>query len=183
MRQSSVRYTQVALLLFVLVLSFSAACQTQPTPVADTRAADETTLRNLDIEWSKAAAAKDVDKTVSYYGEDANVMPPNSPVLTGKASIHALWKGMLGAPGFSGGWKPTKVEVARSGDLAYVTGTYEFNETDANGKPMTDKGKYVEVWKKQPDGSWKCVADIFNTDLPVAPPPTQPKTASAEKSK
>lgn len=183
MRHSSLSKMQIALLLFVLLLSLSTACQTQPTPAADTRAADEATLRNLDIEWSKAAGAKDVDKTVSYYGDDANVMPPNSPVLTGKAPIHALWKGMLSTPGFSGGWKPTKVEVARSGDLAYVSGNYEFNETDANGKPVTDKGKYLEVWKKQPDGNWKCVADIFNTDLPAAASPTQTKSAAAEKSK
>lgn len=184
MRHSSLTKTHItiALVSFISVLCFS-ACQTQPTTAVDTRAADETVVRNLDLEWSKAAGGKDVAKTVSFYADDANVMPPNSAVLTGQAPIRALWKGMLEAPGFSGGWKPTKVEVARSGDLAYVTGTYEFNETDANGKPMTDKGKYVEVWKKQADGSWKCVVDIFNTDLPPAAPATQTKTASAEKSK
>jgi len=51
-----------------------------------------------------------------------------------------------------------------------VTGTYELSETDANGKPMVDKGKYLEIWKKQADGSWKCVADMFNTDLPSMAP-------------
>jgi ketosteroid isomerase-like protein len=42
-------------------------------------------------------------------------------------------------------------------------------ENDAAGKPMTDKGKYLEVWKKQADGTWKCVVDMFNTDLPAPP--------------
>jgi ketosteroid isomerase-like protein len=135
-------------------------------------------LKILDTYWSQAAGAKDVDKTVSYYSDDAIVMPPNSPQATGKESIHALWKGMLGAPGFSGGWKPLKVDVARSSDLGYVSGSYEFTENDANGKPMTDKGKYVEVWKKQADGGWKCVADIFNSDLPPAA-----SEKKAEKSK
>jgi ketosteroid isomerase-like protein len=138
-------------------------------------------LKILDTYWSQAAGAKDVDKTVSYYSDDAIVMPPNSPQATGKESIHALWKGMLGAPGFSGGWKPLKVDVARSSDLGYVSGTYEFTENDANGKPMTDKGKYVEVWKKQADGGWKCVADIFNSDLPAIA--SSGKTPSGEKSK
>ena len=46
-----------------------------------------------------------------------------------------------------------------------MTGTYEITETDDSGKPMTDKGKYLKVWKKQPDGSWKCVADMFSSDL------------------
>jgi ketosteroid isomerase-like protein len=40
---------------------------------------------------------------------------------------------------------------------------------DAQGKPVTDNGKFVEVWKKQSDGKWKCVADTYNSDLPVVP--------------
>jgi len=151
--------------LFLLVLALLTACQTQAT--SDTRADDETALKKLDDEWSRAAGARDVDKTISYYSDDAVVMPPNIPTLAGKESIRTLWKSMLESPDFSGGWKPTKVEVARSGDLAYVSGTYEFNEKDERGKPMTDKGKYLEVWKKQADRSWKCVADMFSSDLPI----------------
>src|SRR5687768_5261126 len=171
---SSPKTIQISLLVLLVLLSFSAACQTEPA--ADTRAADETILRNIDAEWSRAAGAKDIDKTVFYYSDDALVMPSNSPVLQGKAAARAMWQAMFSMPGFGGGWKATKVEVARSGDLAYVTGTYEINETDASGKQKTDKGKYLEVWKKQADGSWKCVADMFNTDLP----PTPPAPASAE---
>ena len=167
-RSSSHLTKQLSLLVLLVLLSLSAACQTEP--VTDTRAADETTLRNLDAEWSKAAGAKDIDKTVSYYSDDALVMPANSPVLQGKAAARAMWQAMFNMPGYGGGWNATKVDVARSGDLAYVTGTYEINETDASGKPKTDKGKYLEVWKKQADGSWKCVADMFNTDLPAAAP-------------
>ena len=159
-----------ALVLVLFLLALATACQTQATP--DTRSADEATLRKLDDEWSKAAGStKDVDKTVSFYTDDAVVMPPNIPTLTGKEPIRALWKSMLETPSFSGGWKATKVEIARSGDLAYVSGNYEFKETDAAGKPITDKGKYLEIWKKQADGSWKCVADMFNSDLPTASPP------------
>ena len=158
------------LLLFVLLLSLAAACQKQTG--TDTRAADEAMLKNLDAEWAKAAGTtKDVDKTVSYYSDDAIVMPPNIPTLTGKEPIRALWKSMLESPGFGGGWKATKVEVAKSGDIGYVTGTYELRETDDSGKPMTDKGKFLEVWKKQADGSWKCVADMFSSDLPTMPAP------------
>ena len=167
------------LLLVLALLSLSIACQPQAAP--DTRAADEAAIRKLDAEWSKAAGAKDADKTVSYYTDDAQVMPANSPVIHDKAGARAMWQGMFNMPGFSGGWKPAKVDVARSGDLAYVTGTYEMHETDASGKPKTDKGKYLEVWKKQADGSWKCVADMFSTDLPATPPaPVETKTAATK---
>ncbi len=157
--------TSLVLLLFLLTLL--TACQTQAT--SGTQAADEATLRKLDDEWSRAAGSRDVEKTISYYSDDAVVMPPNIPTLTGKEPIQTLWKSMLDSPDFSGGWKATKVEVARSGDLAYVSGNYEFNEKDNSGKPITDKGKYLEVWKKQADGSWKCVADMFSSDLPAGP--------------
>jgi uncharacterized protein (TIGR02246 family) len=172
----SPRIAAPASVVILLALSlFSSACQTQSQTGPDTRAADEAALKNLDAEWSKAAGAKDVDKTVSYYADDAIVLPPNSPALTSKEAIRAMWKGMLSAPGFSGGWKATKVEVARSGDLGYLTGTYEITENDASGKPMTDKGKLLEVWKKQADGSWKCVADMFSSDLPLVATPTDNK--------
>lgn len=153
----------ISLLFALVLLSLFVACQGQAG--ADTRAADEATLRNLDAEWSKAAGAKDLEKTVSYYTDDAMILPPNLPTIQGKQGARAMWQGMFSVPGFGGGWKATKVEVARSGDLGWVTGTYELSETDASGRPTVDKGKYLEVWRKQADGSWKCVADMFNTDL------------------
>ena len=161
-----------SLISLLFLLAFSTACQTQATTT------DEAALRKLDDEWSKAAGSRDVEKTISYYSDDAVVMPPNIPTLTGKEPIRTLWKSMLGSPDFSGGWKATKVEVARSGDLAYVSGSYEFNEKDDSGKPMTDKGKFLEVWKKQADGNWKCVADMFSSDLP---PPAAAPARSASK--
>ena len=153
----------------LLLLSLSTACQSR---VTDTRAADEATIRQLDDEWSKSVATRDAERVISYYADDAVVMPPNIPTLAGKDAIRTLWRSMLESPLFSGGWKATKVEVAQSGDLAYLSGNYEFKEQDPAGNPITDKGKYLVVWKKQADGNWKCVANMFNSDLPsVAPAP------------
>ncbi len=168
MLRSSLRDVRmVSLFLVLLLLAFSSACRSDATP--DTRAADETTLRKLDDEWSRAVGAKDVEKTMSYYADDALMTLPNIPTLTGKDPIRTLWKSLLESPGFAGSWKATKVEVARSGDLAYVTGTYEITEHDESGNPMTDKGKYLKNWKKQADGSWKCVADMFSSDQSLVP--------------
>jgi ketosteroid isomerase-like protein len=77
---------------------------------------------------------------------------------------------MVASPGFAVAWKATKAEVAQSGDLAYLIGTYELSVNDYSGKPVTDRGKYSEVWKKQADGNWKVVADMFNSDLPLPTP-------------
>ena len=130
----------------------------------------EQDLRDLDAKWSAAAGAKDIDKTVSYYSEDAIVMPPNAPSATTRETIRSAWKEMLTSPGAAIRWKATKVEVAKAGDLAYVSGTYEETMTDASGKPVKDHGKYVEIFKKQADGTWKVVSDIWNSDLPASAP-------------
>ena len=136
----------------------------------------EQALRDLDAQWSAAAGAKDLDKTVSYYAEAAIVLPPNAPSATTKEAIRSAWKEMLTTPGAAISWKTTKVEVAKSGDLACVSGTYEVTMNDPSAKPVSDHGKYVEVWEKQADGKWKCGADIWNSDLPAtAPAPSEKK--------
>jgi uncharacterized protein (TIGR02246 family) len=155
------------------MLSIAVACQPQQPTTPDTRAADEAALKAADEAWAKAAASKDVDKTVAYYSDDATVLPPNSPSVTGKDQIRAIWKSMIEPAGSTIGWKVTKAEVAKSGDLGYVSGTYEMTDM-STGKPVNDRGKYLEVWKKQADGSWKCVADMFSSDLPAAPATVTP---------
>jgi len=128
----------------------------------------EQALRDIDDKWSKAAVSKDVDKTISYYAADAVVMPPNAAAATTKETIRKVWSEALTAPGATMSWKATKVEVAKSGDIGFVSGTYEYSMNDAVGKPINDKGKYLVVWEKQADGSWKCGADMWNSDMPAA---------------
>ena len=151
------------LVTFALSLATSAVCL-----AGDSKA--EHALRDADDAWSKAAVSKDVDKTVSYYSSDAFVLPPNAPIAT-KDAIKKLWGDLLASPGLVISWKATKVEVAKSGDLGFVSGTYEIKMNDASGNPTTDKGKYVEVWEKQSDGKWKCGTDTWNSDLPASPAP------------
>ena len=129
----------------------------------------EQALRNTDDQWAKAAGAHDVAKTVSFYTDDAIVLPPNAPSLTGKDARESMWKQILGDMSAMS-WKATRVEVAGSGELGYVTGTYEMTIKNEKGAPINDCGKYLEVWKKQADGSWKCAADMFSSDVPTASP-------------
>jgi uncharacterized protein (TIGR02246 family) len=136
---------------------------------ANSDSSTEQALRDLESQWTAAAGAKDIDKTVSFYADDATVLPANAPVATTKEAIRNLWQGLFNSPGLKISWRPTKVEVAKGGDMAYVTGTYELSMNDASGNPVNDHGKYVTVWEKQANGSWKCGADIWNSDLPATP--------------
>ena len=133
-------------------------------PVTLTLAAgpDEKAVRDADEQWSKVAGAKDLDKTVSFYADDAVVLPPNQAAVTTKDGIRNLWKGFLDSL-TDISWKTNRVETAKSGDMAYLIGTYEMTMKDGT----KDKGKYCEVWKKQADGKWKVSADMFSSDLPA----------------
>jgi ketosteroid isomerase-like protein len=61
--------------------------------------------------------------------------------------------------------KAARVDPGRG----YTQGSYQLTTTDAKGKPATDRGKTLEIWKKQADGAWKCVADMWSSDLPATP--------------
>jgi len=154
-------------------LLLAAGCQQQTT--ADGRAADESAaaVKEQDEQWAKTAGANDLEGAVSYYSDDASLLAPNAPIATGKQAIRAVWQVLLN-PDSTVSWQVTKVEAARSGELAYVVGVYQITPKTEKGKAMEDHGKLVEVWKKQADGKWKVVEDIFNSDV-AAPAPAERK--------
>ena len=80
---------------------------------------------------------------------------------------------MVSDPALSLKFHATKVEVAKSGDVAYTQGTYTLTLTDPQTKQViNDHGSYVTTYRKQPDGTWKAVADIATSEVPPPAPPT-----------
>ncbi len=140
------------------------ACQ----PPADQSARAAEAVRAADSAWAQAFARKDLAGYLAFVDSTASIQQPNAPAVTGTAAIRALIEGFYALPNLSGTWQPTRVEAARSGDLAYSTGTYELRFNDPSGRPVTERGKYVEIWRQQADGSWKMVVESFNSDLPLA---------------
>jgi ketosteroid isomerase-like protein len=144
-------------------------CNRAPQLPASTQAADEAAVRQTDENWSKAAQSKKVDDWVAFYSDDAIILPPNDKKATGKDDVRKDIGELMSLPGLVLSWEPSKVEVARSGDLAYTQGSYRMAFTDPKGKPATDQGKTLEVWRKQADGTWKCVADMWSSNLRATP--------------
>ena len=104
----------------------------------------------------------DVVTAMRVYSDDAKLLPPNSPAITGKTHIQGFWEGAAQALGIKHVSMNT-VHVEFIDDTAIEQGEYTLDL--AAGK---DKGKFVVVWKRQPDGSWKWHLDIFNSDLAPA---------------
>ena len=120
------------------------------------------------IEAKQAVAAKDIESFVSIFADGASRFPPNAPRVTGNDAIREFVSESFAAPGLAFSFpEPGSAEVSSAGDLGYTTGSYEVTVNDAEGNPVTSHGKVVVVWKKQPDGSWKAVLDIWNSDQPA----------------
>ena len=143
-----------------------AACQ--PAAPADQSAAAVTAVTAADAAWERAVAGHDTLATIAAVEATGSVLSPNAPIATGPAAIRTMFDGVWALPGLKLSWHATRVEAARSGELAYSSGTYEMTITGPKGTPITDKGKYSTVWRKQADGSWKVVLDTFNSDMPAA---------------
>jgi uncharacterized protein (TIGR02246 family) len=121
-------------------------------------------VMQLSREWSQMAATGNVEKTVSYWADDAFLMSAGQPPLRGKQAIRQMVEESYKIPGFRISWQPQSVEVSESGDMAYVIENSQVSFTDSTGKAITQHNKAVSIWRKQKDGSWKNVVDISTPD-------------------
>ena len=137
--------------------------------------ADIKAVRDTETEWNQDYVFKNVDKILSHYADDAVLMTPGIPPSNGKAAIRNSIKELIADPALSIKFNASNIEVARSGDIAYTQGTYTLTMTDPQTKkPIHDHGSYVTTYRKQPDGSWKAVADIASSELTSSSPAPAP---------
>jgi ketosteroid isomerase-like protein len=144
-----------AILLIAVIVLPNMRSSALPTSGADT-------LRQLEADFMKAAAEKGSQGYMSYYAEDSAELPNGEDAILGKENI-AKTMGFLDDKNNRLTWSPVHAEMAASGDLGYTYGTYEFRSIGKDGKPTVEYGKYVSIWKKQKDGSWKVVMDMGNS--------------------
>jgi ketosteroid isomerase-like protein len=153
-----------------LAIALTGCTQNPPPAPPDTRDADAQAIRDGEAAWVKDWSSKDVDKIASHYSSDAALYVANMPAMNGQSAIKDGLKGMIGDPNLSLVFTNSNVEVAKSSDVAYSRGTYTMTYSDPKTKKkLVEKGKYVTVYNKEPDGTWKAVADINNADAPAAP--------------
>jgi len=117
----------------------------------------ESAIRALGDGFVRHFNAADADQLVqAFYAEDARLLPPNHPMVTGRSQIREGLQGFFAAG--LGEIAIDTAEIGCSGDLAYRIGTYSM------GKPAPDRGKFIDIYRRQADGSWKCIADMFSSD-------------------
>jgi ketosteroid isomerase-like protein len=124
-------------------------------------------LRAADAAWLRAYRARNAEQAASFYDKRGAMLAPNAPILTGKGALANFIAKSFALRNYQISWRPKQVDVARSGELGYTSGVYRMSFCDPSGRTFSDKGKYLMVWKKQSDGSWKVLFDMSSSDLPI----------------
>lgn len=126
---------------------------------------DIVAIKELHQAWTPAIVDKDFDTLIRLYTDDAIVLPPNGPKAQGRAAVLDWMKAF---PAITDA-NLTIEEIDGYGDLAFVRGAYFMTIVpDGTGEPIQDRGKFIEIRRKQADGSWLMARDIFNSDLPAS---------------
>ena len=122
-------------------------------------------LLQRDAEWARVASeGRDVDRILSYWTEDAVVMPPGLPSVVGQAALRRYVEDSLQIPGFRITWKSKNVTFSPDGHLAYLFSRNAVTMNTPEGTPMTTEGRAVTIWRREPDGEWRCAVDIWNAE-------------------
>ncbi|MDP9268797.1 MAG: DUF4440 domain-containing protein [Acidobacteriota bacterium] len=116
-------------------------------------------VRETELAFAAAARAKDVEKVISFFDDDIHFFHQGQ-MLSGVEAERKNWTGLLTDPNLSITWKPEIVEA--SGGLGYTTGPFEIRVKQAGGTEVITRGRYVTIWRRKADGSWKAAIDIGN---------------------
>jgi len=137
---------------------------------ADLQSDGAQAILNTETQWNKDYLSRDPEKLMTYYADDAVLMPPGLQPSVGKDSIRDLMKAMASDPALTLKFHAARIEIARSGDIGYSQGSYTMTMTDPHTKKVvTDRGSYVTTYHKESDGQWKAVADIATSEVPPGP--------------
>ena len=142
-------------------LPTSAVAQAAAASPATRQAIEGTNGQFLD-----ALGRGDAAGCAAAYAENGRVFPAGSPMVIGRRAIQTFWQGAIDAGAKAA--TLTILELEELGDTAIEIGTYTLDVRPPSGPPAKDEGKYVVIWKRQSDGTWKLAVDIFNTSLPPA---------------
>lgn len=122
-------------------------------------------LLEQDAEWAALSSkGQDVDRIVAFWTDDARVFAPGLPAVSGKAALRSYVEGALAIPGFHITWITSEASLSPDGQLAYLLSTNAVTMPGPGGQPVTTNGRAVTVWRRQPDGNWRCAVDIWNDE-------------------
>lgn len=117
--------------------------------------------------WLECMNGGDAAGVAAVYTTDARLMAPNMDILSGRDAIEAFCKEFTA---LDAKLSFDLLTVHELGDVCVAVGTYDMQVRPPGMDPQKDRGKYIEVWRRDADGQWRIFEDMFNSSLPAAPP-------------
>lgn len=157
--------SRLSYILLTLALLPVASCR----PGVDLDA-ERAALVEADARYTSTANAGDVEGLTSLYAEDATRYPPDGEPVSGLDAMRAFATRVASTPGFHLTPTPLALHVAAAGDMAYTLNLLRLDLTGPDGEPMVEWLRDFHVWRKEPDGAWRIVEDIWHVmDAGAAP--------------
>lgn len=169
--ENEVRTSWKAILLGLSIIIFTAASpiqsqvlnpnsepSTAPNPLTDpTVKPGKMFLFDLEARFAKDVLARGGAAFADWFADDGVALGNGQAPVVGKVAIakSAAWDPKV----YQLTWTPTDAVLGPSGDIGYTWGHFEGHSKDANGNPVTTSGRYITIWRKQPNGAWKVVLD------------------------
>ena len=173
-------------LVLVLALTAGAAVPAAPqggvSATRFDRASSRRAVQEVDRELSRSSEARDIDAFTALLDTDTVFVSESGPPARGREAVRVKWAQFFAPAGPSLTWEPYEGEVSSQGDLGYTRGKFLFQGKDGAGKPVTERGEYLSIWRKQQDGTWRLVVDssLPAADARVPPVKGAPSRAIAE---
>jgi ketosteroid isomerase-like protein len=148
-----------------LPLPDSGAAAPAPNPLTDATASPgKVLLFNLEARFAKDVAERGGKAVVDWFAPDGVLLGNGQPPVVGKVAIAKTmtWS----AKDYQLTWTPTDAMMGPSGDMGYTWGRFEGHSKDANGNAVNTSGRYITMWRKEPDGEWKVVLDAGANEPP-----------------
>ena len=149
---------------FVVTALFVAACAAPPTVDVEQ---ELVSLRAAAAAYHEAASAKDGDAVVGMYDQAAVMIPPNADLVEGLSEVQNYRFGFIETAGVELEFELVRAEVSAAGDIGWTLAIGEITINQPEGPPGRDQVRDFHTWKKQADGSWKVVVDVWNSGLPA----------------
>ena len=110
-------------------------------------------------QWVEAWDKADASLIASLFAADGVMLGRNGKFFKGPDQVLERMKKVFEATGKGVKATVTTVDLWLDGSTAYETGTYSY-KSQQDGKPVNEEGRYVTIWKRQSDGSWKIASDM-----------------------
>lgn len=160
-----IQFLRPIVLGFLVVISL-AGCKEQVVETLETvKPATFEELGQMNRDFAKALVAKDATAAAHLYTEDASLLPPNEPIISGRENIKNYWQGAIDAGLIAASVKT--IDASSDGNLGYEIGTFELKFLTPEGDTIIDIGKYTEILKRNSEGKWISLYGMWSNNEPA----------------